>query len=210
MLTLRDYQRNYLKHLMDHRLSIYLACRQCGKTTTLQYLCYTIYCLMLIKMHWYLVINVKLLSKFLIKLKRYILSSHTYLKPGIYKWNEGEIVLDNGCRLMAEATTINSGISFTFHCVLADEFAHIQPTLLRNSITTCSQQLLRKARFMINITQNGYNLFCRLYKGCRRQVYLNMHFKTDWNEVPEWNPDKRCWEKRDEDWHQLQVSQLWL
>lgn len=30
-VTLRDYQENYLKHLMDNRLSIYLACRQCGK-----------------------------------------------------------------------------------------------------------------------------------------------------------------------------------
>ena len=30
-VKLRDYQQKYLKHLMDHRLSIYLACRQCGK-----------------------------------------------------------------------------------------------------------------------------------------------------------------------------------
>lgn len=30
-VKLRDYQENYLRHLMDHRLSIYLACRQCGK-----------------------------------------------------------------------------------------------------------------------------------------------------------------------------------
>ena len=30
-VKLRDYQQNYLRHLMDHRLSIYLACRQCGK-----------------------------------------------------------------------------------------------------------------------------------------------------------------------------------
>ena len=30
-VKLRDYQQNYLNHLMDHRLSIYLACRQCGK-----------------------------------------------------------------------------------------------------------------------------------------------------------------------------------
>ena len=34
-VTLRDYQRRYLKHLMDHRLSIYLACRQCGKCVAL-------------------------------------------------------------------------------------------------------------------------------------------------------------------------------
>ena len=33
-VTLRDYQINYLKHLQNNRLSIYLACRQCGKTTT--------------------------------------------------------------------------------------------------------------------------------------------------------------------------------
>ena len=30
-VKLRGYQKNYLSHLMDNRLSIYLACRQCGK-----------------------------------------------------------------------------------------------------------------------------------------------------------------------------------
>lgn len=30
--VLRDYQVKYLKHLQDHRFSLYLACRQCGKT----------------------------------------------------------------------------------------------------------------------------------------------------------------------------------
>lgn len=30
-VNLRDYQKKYLKHLEDNRLSIYLACRQCGK-----------------------------------------------------------------------------------------------------------------------------------------------------------------------------------
>lgn len=30
-VTLRDYQVEYLKHLQNNRLSIFLACRQCGK-----------------------------------------------------------------------------------------------------------------------------------------------------------------------------------
>lgn len=30
-VKMRDYQKRYLNHLMDNRLSIYLACRQCGK-----------------------------------------------------------------------------------------------------------------------------------------------------------------------------------
>ena len=34
-VKLRDYQKKYLKHLEQHRLSIYLACRQCGKCVSL-------------------------------------------------------------------------------------------------------------------------------------------------------------------------------
>lgn len=30
-VKMRDYQKRYLNHLVDNRLSIYLACRQCGK-----------------------------------------------------------------------------------------------------------------------------------------------------------------------------------
>lgn len=130
-----------------------------------------------------------------------------FLKPGVYKWNEAEIVLDNGCRLMAEATTINSGISFTFHCVLADEFAHIAPNILDKFYNNLFPTITAgKARFMITSTQNGYNLFYRLYKAAEAKINEYGAFKTDWDEVPEWNPDTKQWEKRDEKWHQLQVA----
>lgn len=141
------------------------------------------------------------------KAKKIYLELPYYLKPGIYKWNEGEIVLDNGCRLMAEATTINSGISFTFHCVLADEFAHIQPNILDSFYNNLFPTITAaKARFMITSTQNGYNLFCRLYKAAEAGISEYSAFKTDWFEVPEWDPDKKCWVKRDEAWHKLQVA----
>jgi hypothetical protein len=206
-VKLRDYQQNYLKHLMDHRLSIYLACRQCGKTTTSA-----------VFMLHYILFNVdknalvlgnkrKTAVEILDKAKKIYLELPYFLKPGIYKWNEGEIVLDNGCRLMAEATTINSGISFTFHCVLADEFAHIQPNILDKFYNNLFPTITAaKARFMITSTQNGYNLFCRLYKAAEAGENEYAPFKTDWYEVPEWNPDKRCWVKRDEAWHRLQVA----
>ena len=206
-VKLRDYQKNYLKHLMDNRLSIYLACRQCGKTTTSA-----------VFMLHYILFNVdknalvlgnkrKTAGEILDKAKKIYLELPYFLKPGIYKWNEGEIVLDNGCRLMAEATTINSGISFTFHCVLADEFAHIQPNILDKFYNNLFPTITAaKARFMITSTQNGYNLFYRLYKAAEAGISEYVPFKTDWYEVPEWNPDKCCWEKRDEVWHQKQVA----
>lgn len=206
-VTLRKYQQNYLRHLMDHRLSIYLACRQCGKTTTSA----------LFMLH-YILFNVdknalvlgnkrKTAVEILDKAKKIFLELPYFLRPGIYKWNEGEIVLDNGCRLMAEATTINSGISFTFHCVLADEFAHIQPNIMDKFYNNLFPTITAgKARFMITSTQNGYNLFYRLYKAAEAGENEYGAFKTDWDEVPEWNPEKLCWEKRDEEWHKMQVA----
>lgn len=206
-VKLRDYQKNYLRHLEQHRLSIYLACRQCGKTTTSA-----------VFMLHYILFNVdknalvlgnkrKTAVEILDKAKKIYLELPYFLKPGIYKWNEGEIVLDNGCRLMAEATTINSGISFTFHCVLADEFAHIQPNILEKFYNNLFPTITAgKARFMITSTQNGYNLFYRLYKAAEVGDNEYSSFKTDWYEVPEWNPEKKCWEKRDENWHRRQVA----
>jgi hypothetical protein len=108
---------------------------------------------------------------------------------------------------MAEATTINSGISFTFHCVLADEFAHVAPNILDKFYNNLFPTITAgKARFMITSTQNGYNLFYRLYKAAEQGINEYSPFKTDWYEVPEWNPDTKQWEKRDEAWHQLQVA----
>lgn len=206
-VKLRDYQQRYLQHLMDNRLSIYLACRQCGKTTTSA-----------VFMLHYILFNTdknalvlgnkrKTAIEILDKAKKIYLELPYFLKPGIYKWNEGEIVLDNGCRLMAEATTINSGISFTFHCVLSDEFAHIQPNIIEKFYNNLFPTITAgRARFMITSTQNGRNLFYRLCKAAEAKENEYAFFKTDWDEVPEWNPEKKCWEKRDETWKALQVA----
>lgn len=141
------------------------------------------------------------------KIKKIYLELPFFLKPGIYKWNESEIVFDNGCRIMAEATTINSGIGFTFHCVLADEFAHIPPNILDSFYNNLFPTITAgKAKFIITSTQNGYNLFYRLYKAAEAGENDYKPFKTDWWEVPEWDPENKCWTKRDEDWHRRQVA----
>lgn len=206
-IELRDYQKDYLRHLEKNRLSIFLSCRQSGKTTTSA-----------IFMLHYTLFNVdknalvlgnkrKTAVEILDKVKKIFLELPFFLKPGVYKWNEAEIVLDNGCRLMAEATTINSGISFTFHCVLADEFAHIAPNIVDKFYNNLFPVITAgRARFMITSTQNGYNLFYRLYKAAEAGENEYAPFKVDWWQVPEWDPDNHIWIKRDEEWHRLQVA----
>lgn len=206
-IHLRDYQKKYLRHLEKNRLSIYLACRQCSKTTMsalfmLHYVCFNF------DKNALVLGNKRRTSiEILDKTRKILIELPFFLRPGIYKWNEGEIVLDNGCRIMVEATTINSGISYTFHCVLADEFAHIPPNIIdkfyNNIFPTITAS---RARFMITSTQNGYNLFYKIWQSAINNESEYAPFKTDWWEVPEWNPEKKCWEKRDEAWHQMQVA----
>ena len=141
------------------------------------------------------------------KIKKIYLELPFFLKPGIYKWNESEIVFDNGCRIMAEATTINSGIGFTFHCVLADEFAHVPPNILDSFYNNLFPTVTAaKAKFIITSTQNGYNLFYRIYKSAEAGENDYKPFKIEWWDVPEWDPENKCWVKRDEDWHRRQVA----
>ena len=141
------------------------------------------------------------------KCKKIYIELPFFLRAGIYKWNEGEIVLDNGCRIMAEATTINSGISYTFHCVLSDEFAHIPPNIIDKFYNNLFPTITAgKARFMITSTQNGYNLFYTLYNNAVNGENEYKPFKIDWYQVPEWNPETKTWEKRDEKWRQAQIA----
>lgn len=206
-VKLRDYQVEYLKHLEQHRLSILLSARQAGKTVTsalfmLHYICFNVDKNALVVANKF-----KTAKEVLDKAKKIFFELPYFLKPGIYKWNEAEIVLDNGCRLMAEATTINSGISFTFHCVLWDEAAHVAPNIMDKFYNNLFPTITAgKARFMITSTQNGYNLFYRLYKAAEAGISEYKAFKVDWYRIPEWNPDKKCWEKRDEDWRQRQIA----
>ena len=208
-VKLRDYQEEYLKHLQNNRLTIYLSCRQAAKTTSSA-----------IFMLWYVLFNydknaLVLGAKFSIakeildKIKNIFYYLPYYLKPGIRKWNESEIVFDNGCRIMAEATTVNSGISFTFHCVLADEFAHVPANILDKFYNQIFPTITAgKAKFMITSTQNGFNLFYKLYKGAENHENDYAPFKTDWWQVPEWNPELQIWEKRDEEWHRKTAANL--
>lgn len=206
-ITLRDYQKRYLRHLEQNRLSIYLSCRQSGKTTT-SAIFMLHYVLFNVDKNALVLGNVgKTATEILDKVKKIFYEVPHFLKPGIYKWNQGEIVLDNGCRILTSATTKNSAIGFTLHCCLWDEAAHIAPNIAESFYNNVFPTITAaRARFMITSTQNGYNLFYRLYKGAEAGVSEYKAFKTSWEEVPEWNPEKKCWEKRDEAWHQKQVA----
>ncbi len=141
------------------------------------------------------------------KMKKIYQEIPYFLKPGIEKWNDAEVVMDNGCRIQAEATTINSGIGNTIHFLILDEFAHIAPNIIdkfyNNIFPTVTAA---KAKCAIISTQNGRNLFYRLFKGAQQGDNDYKAFEIGWWDVPEWNAETHTWDKRDEAWHRRQVA----
>lgn len=169
---------------------------------------------------WYILFNTdknaivlgnkgKTAKEILSKVKQVFLEVPHFLKPGVEKWNENEVVFDNGCRILTETTVAEPAIGFTLHCVLLDEFAHIAPNIQEPFYSNIFPTIdAANAKLMITSTQNGPDLFCRLFVGAENGENDFAPFTTNWNEVPNWNKEKKCWEKRDEEWRRRKVANL--
>ena len=207
---LRPYQEKYLRHVKNNRWSIYLAARQCGKSTTTG-----------IAILHEILFNVDktglILSKsgpagidLLSKVKDMYLNLPYYLKAGTMKWNQHEISFDNNSSVTTEAFSPTAGLGKTINFLILDEFAWCPPNdvelFYNNIIPTIST--MSNSKVCIMSTQNGFNLFYKLYKGATEGKNQYAPFKTDWDEVPQYNVETKKWEKRTEEWKKMMVGVL--
>ena len=208
--VLRDYQIEYLRHLQHHRFSILLACRQAGKSVTT-----AIYCL------WVILFNTDkiglILSKsgpagvdLLKKIKDMYLYLPYHLKCGTLKWNQSEISFDINSSISTEPFSPTAGLGKTINFLILDEFAWCPPNdvelFYNNIIPTVTT--MSDANVCIMSTQNGFNLFYKLWRDSVEKKNIYGHYKIDWNQVPQWNKQKQIWEKRTEKWKEEQVGIL--
>lgn len=207
---LRDYQIEYLRMLQQNNFTIMLSCRQAGKSTTT-----AIFCL------WVILFNIDMtgliLSKsgpagvdLLSKLKDMYLNLPYHLKAGTMKWNQHEIGFDNNSSISTEAFSPTAGLGKTINFLILDEFAWCPKNdvelFYQNVIPTVTT--LPNAHVAIMSTQNGFNLFYKLYKGSIEEENIYKAFKVDWWQVPQYNPETKTWEKRTEEWKKKMVGVL--
>ena len=209
-VEMRDYQIDYLKHLQKNRFSILLSCRQAGKSVTT-----AIYCL------WVILFNTDktglILSKsgpagrdLLSKIKDMYLYLPYHLKIGTMKWNQTEISFDNNSTISTESFSPTAGLGKTINFLILDEFAWCPPNdvelFYNNIIPTITADPY--ANVCIMSTQNGFNLFYKLWKASIEKRNTYAPFKVDWYQVPEWDKVAKKWVKRDEKWKQNMIGVL--
>lgn len=133
-----------------------------------------------------------------------------HLKVGTEKWNQTGIAFDNNSSISTEAFSPTAGLGKTINFLILDEFAWCPPNdvelFYNNIIPTVTT--ISDANVCIMSTQNGFNLFYKIWKGAIEKKNIYAPFKVDWWQVPQYNKDTHMWEKRTEAWKDKMVGIL--
>ena len=139
-------------------------------------------------------------AEILDKIKAVVKGLPFFLKPGILQNNVMTMRLDNGCRIMCQATTKTAAIGFTIHLAYMDEFAHIQDSFVepfyRSVYPTIAASKISKV--IITSTPCGKNKFYQIYQGSLDKANEYANFRVDWWEVPD----------RDDEWKKREIGNL--
>lgn len=144
------------------------------------------------------------------KIKDMYLYLPYHLKIGTLKWNQSSISFDNNSSISTEAFSPTAGLGKTINFLILDEFAWCPPNevelFYNNIIPTVTT--ISDSNVCIMSTQNGFNLFYKIWKGAIEKKNIYAPFKVDWNQVPQFNTKTKQWEKRTEKWKEEMIGVL--
>ena len=144
------------------------------------------------------------------KIKDMYLYLPYHLKIGTMKWNQDEISFDNNSSISTEAFSPTAGLGKTINFLILDEFAWCPPNdvelFYNNIIPTVTT--ISDSNVCIMSTQNGFNLFYKIWKMAIEKKSMYAPFRIDWQQVPQYNPKTKKWEKRTKKWKDEMVGIL--
>jgi len=199
-----DYQEELIDTLHNNRFVIGKLPRQTGKTTTVgSYL-----------LHYVLFnqnVNIAILAnkqttaiEILSRIKMAYEYLPKWLQQGVIEWNKGSIVLENGSRIIASATSSSAIRGGSFNCILLDEFAHIPTQIAEEFFTSVYPTITsgQSTKMFIISTPNGLNMFYYYWKGAINKQNGYVPFEVHWSQVPKYPGGPL----RDEKWKQDMIS----
>lgn len=169
--NLFPYQRDLIRSYHDYRYSVSLLSRQTGKST-----CAAAYLL------WFAMFNADKdilvaahkrdgANEIMTRLRFMYESCPDFIRAGAVAYNKGSVEFDNGSRVIAQATTENTGRGLSLALVYLDEFAFVQPRIAEEFWTSISPTLSTGGKCIITSTPNqDDDQFARIWKEANRNV----------------------------------------
>ena len=197
-IDLYDYQKEIIEKTTNNRRTCVVTSRQAGKTTTAV-------CLIL---HYILFNDHKLVAllankgdaarEILDRIKTAYEALPKWLQQGVVEWNKGSVEFENGCKIVAAATSSSAirgkSVSFLYIDETAfvenwDEFfASVFPTISSGKTT----------KILLTSTPNGLNHFYKTCEGAKAGRNGYQFVRVMWYDVP----------GRDEAWKQETLAAM--
>ena len=205
-----EYQDKLLDVYHNYRFNINMLPRQTGKSTTaagylLWYAMFVPDSVILIAAHKYAG------AQEIMQRIRYAYElCPNHIRAGVTSYNKGSIDFDNGSRIVAQATTDNTGRGMSITLLYCDEFAFVRPSIAREFWTSISPTLATGGKAIITSTPNSdEDQFALIWREGNKQfdaegnetdIGINgfKTFRSYWWEHPD----------RDETWKQEELGRI--
>ena len=197
-ITLRNYQREYLKTISDNRFIVSAVSRQIGITNIAAIIATHFLLFNVDKNFAYMSQKATTSAEFIEKVKILLSNLPFYMRPGIVSYNKGSITTDTGTKLLGVSTTQNV-IGYTIDFLYIDNAAYchqLDNEWSKTIFPTISTKA--KSKIVLNSTPNGYNYFYNLFNDAVKGMNNFTAIKYDYSVVP----------GRDEEWKKHEIENL--
>jgi hypothetical protein len=208
---LYPYQKKFINELHKNRFVISKWPRQCGKSTCVtSYICHYV--------TFTQSVNVAILANRLKTAKEELFSKLQlayenlphFLQQGVLEWNKTSFKLENGSRVMCDATSSTAIRGGSYNLLLLDEYAFL-PSHVAEEFYTATYPTISAGtttKLIIVSTPNGMNHFHKLWVDANRQDGHKLKNKfvpveVGWRETPISPGSPRL---RDDEWAAEQVA----
>jgi hypothetical protein len=133
-----------------------------------------------------------------------------YLRAGATSYNKGSLEFDNGSRIIAQATTDNTGRGMSISLAYLDEFAFVRPNIARDFWTALSPTLATGGKCIITSTPNqDDDQFAQIWRDSQKktdeygnETELGINSFASYDAIWDRHPD------RDEEWAIVEEAKI--
>lgn len=184
--ALWDFQKDFVRLMIDNRFVIAKCPRQVGKTNTVAaFFLYSI----LFRSSWtagVLANKMDQAKSILARIKMSYEYLPKWLQQGVVSWNTKSIKLENGSMISAFATSSSAIRGDALNAIMLDEFAHIDGKLQKKFYTSSYPVISsgKTTKIIITSTPNGMEMFFKIWMASKEKQNDFKTFEINWWDVP--------------------------